>query len=112
MIAVAASIAMIGAWVGTVLWGLAGASWALFAAYCVLTMLRFARVRSLTRLLPLARDDAGVLVMASTPVMLVTFLSPMNAWSAATKFLLLLPTAAYWAWALWRRYGAEFKSLR
>jgi O-antigen/teichoic acid export membrane protein len=112
MIAVAAAIAMLGAWVGTVFWGLAGASWALFAAYCVLTMLRFARVRSLTHLSPLARDDAGVLVMASTPVMLVTILSPMNAWSAATKFLLLLPTAAYWTWALWRRYGAEFSSLR
>lgn len=112
MMSIAAAVAVVGAYFGSLRWGLVGASGALFAAYVVLTLLRLSRVRSIARLAAFRSKDFAVLALAGVPMGLLTVAATMIQIDMSMRVAATAALGVYWAGILLRVYGNELSALR
>ncbi|NDC10546.1 MAG: hypothetical protein EBZ75_14645, partial [Oxalobacteraceae bacterium] len=112
MIAAAAFVAIAGAYVGTSLAGLAGASVALLAAYVVLTVLRIIRMQQTVGVYPLSAVDFSKLALAGWPLIGLSIASEFTEISLVVRLVILTIASSYWAWTIFRAYSAELAELR
>jgi O-antigen/teichoic acid export membrane protein len=112
MITAAAFVAIAGAYAGTLLIGLPGASLALLAAYVVLTVLRVVRMRQTVGVYPLSAADLLKLVTAGWPLIGLTYAAELFEIPLGVRLSVLIAASGYWAWTIFRAYGAELTELR